>query len=124
MRSLTICSNIQSGYYSLSVHLATLVSSSSLSYPAFAIHLQWAKARAAGQPQQIKFGDFWKRRLRRLYPPYLITLALFLGITAAPAGIDVTHFFVYDVVMHILMLHNLDDHAVVVVQGRMAAAYA
>jgi peptidoglycan/LPS O-acetylase OafA/YrhL len=33
----------------------------------FCIHLQWAKARAAGQPQQIKFGEFWRRRLRRLY---------------------------------------------------------
>lgn len=83
----------------------------------FCIHLQWAKARAAGQPQQIKFGDFWKRRLRRLYPPYLITLALFLGMTALTAGIDVTHFFVYDVVMHLLMLHNLDPHTCYSING-------
>ena len=60
----------------------------------FCIHLQWAKARAAGQPQQIKFVEFWRRRLRRLYPPYLITLALFLGMTAITAGINLTHFFV------------------------------
>ncbi|MFN2512036.1 MAG: acyltransferase family protein [Pyrinomonadaceae bacterium] len=83
----------------------------------FCIHLQWARARAAGQPQPIKFGEFWKRRLRRLYPPYLITLALFLGMTALTAGIDVTHFFVYDVVMHLLMLHNLDPHTCYSING-------
>jgi len=83
----------------------------------FCIHLQWARARAAGQPQQIKFVEFWKRRLRRLYPPYLITLALFLGMTALTTGINVTHFFVYDVVMHLLMLHNLDPHTCYSING-------
>ncbi|MCM3870749.1 MAG: acyltransferase [Pyrinomonadaceae bacterium] len=83
----------------------------------FCIHLQWARNRAAGQPRQIKFVEFWKRRLRRLYPPYLITLALFLGITALTTGIDVTHFFVYDVVMHLLMLHNLDPHTCYSING-------
>jgi peptidoglycan/LPS O-acetylase OafA/YrhL len=83
----------------------------------FCIHLQWTRARAAGQPQKIKFGEFWKRRLRRLYPAYLIALALFLGITALTAGIDVTHFFVYDVVMHLLMLHNLDPHTCYSING-------
>src|SRR6476660_9088344 len=39
----------------------------------FCIHLQWARARAAGRQSQIEFGAFWKRRLRRLYPPYVIT---------------------------------------------------
>lgn len=74
----------------------------------FCIHLQWARARAAGQKHQVNFGAFWKRRIRRLYPPYLIALAVFLVMTALTAGIDVTHFFFYDVVMHLLMLHNLD----------------
>jgi len=83
----------------------------------FCIHLQWARARATGQPQQIKFGEFWRRRLRRLYPPYLITLALFLIITALTAGINVTHFFVYDVVMHLLMFHNLDPHTCYSING-------
>lgn len=83
----------------------------------FCIHLQWARARAAGQPTQIKFVAFWKRRWRRLYPPYLITLALFLIITAFTAGINVTHFFVYDVVMHLLMLHNLDPHTCYSING-------
>jgi peptidoglycan/LPS O-acetylase OafA/YrhL len=83
----------------------------------FCIHLQWARARAAGQPQQIKFGEFWKRRWRRLYPPYLITLGLFLAMAALTIGIDITHFVVYDVVMHLLMLHNLDPHTCYSING-------
>lgn len=74
----------------------------------FCIHLQWAKAEAAGERTKINFLAFWKRRVRRLYPPYLIALAAFLLMAAYSVGIDVTHFFVYDLVLHLLMLHNLD----------------
>lgn len=83
----------------------------------FCIHLQWAKSRAAGKPQSIKFGSFWKRRIRRLYPPYLIAFALFLLMMALSVGIKVTHFFVYDVVMHLLMLHNLDPQTCYSING-------
>ncbi len=83
----------------------------------FCIHLQWAKARAEGKEYQVKFGAFWKRRWRRLYPPYLIALAVYLVLTAVTAGIDVTHFFVYDVVMHLLMLHNFDPHTCYSING-------
>ena len=83
----------------------------------FCIHLQWARSRANGQPQQIKFASFWRRRLRRLYPPYLIALGLFLLTAALTTGINVTHFFVYDVVMHLLMLHNLDPNTCYSING-------
>jgi peptidoglycan/LPS O-acetylase OafA/YrhL len=83
----------------------------------FCIHLQWARARAKGENAKIQFGVFWKRRLRRLYPPYLIALALFLGLTALTAGIEVTRVFVYDVVMHLLMLHNLDPKTCYTING-------
>lgn len=83
----------------------------------FCIHLQWAKSKAAGQPQQINFGSFWRRRIRRLYPPYLIALALFLALTALTVGLDVTHFLVYDIVMHVLMLHNLDPQTCYSING-------
>ncbi|HEU4433174.1 MAG TPA: acyltransferase, partial [Pyrinomonadaceae bacterium] len=73
----------------------------------FCIHLQWAKARATGVEPDIRFGPFWKRRLRRLYPPYVIALGLFLLITAIKSEVSLTHFFFYDLVMHLLMLHNL-----------------
>lgn len=60
----------------------------------FCIHLQWAKARAAQEPQAIRFDSFWRRRIRRLYPPYLIAFALFMLMAGLTTGISVTHFFV------------------------------
>jgi len=38
-------------------------------------------------------------------------------MTALTTGINVTHFFVYDVVMHLLMLHNLDPHTCYSING-------
>jgi peptidoglycan/LPS O-acetylase OafA/YrhL len=83
----------------------------------FCIHLQWAKARANGQPQSIRFGSFWRRRFRRLYPPYLIAFALFMLMAALSTGIKLTPFFFYDVVMHLLMLHNLDPNTCYSING-------
>ena len=83
----------------------------------FCIHLQWAKSRANSQQQSLRFGSFWRRRIRRLYPPYLIAFALFLGLAALTTGLDITHFFIYDVVMHLLMLHNLDPHTCYSING-------
>src|SRR5216683_3486764 len=83
----------------------------------FCIHLQWAKSRANQQLRPIQFRSFWKRRIRRLYPPYLIAFALFMLMAALSTGINVTHFFVYDVVMHLLMLHNLDPHTCYSING-------
>ena len=83
----------------------------------FCIHLQWARARAAGLEPEIKFGSFWKRRIRRLYPPYLIALLLFLLLTAATIGINLTRFFWYDLGMHLLMLHNLDPNTCYTING-------
>jgi len=83
----------------------------------FCIHLQWARAKANGEQPVIAFGSFWKRRVRRLYPPYLIALAIYLGMTAFSAGIDFSHFFVYDVGMHLFMLHNLDPKTCYSING-------
>jgi len=83
----------------------------------FCIHLQWAKSRANGTSHEIVFTSFWKRRIRRLYPPYIFALALFFLIAALSTGINFTHFFVYDVVMHLLMLHNLDPNTCYSING-------
>jgi peptidoglycan/LPS O-acetylase OafA/YrhL len=83
----------------------------------FCIHLQWARARAAGKDPDIRFGEFWKRRFRRLYPPYFIAIMLYLLLTAWTVGLDVTRFVVYDVVMHLLMLHNFDSHTAYSING-------
>src|SRR6185436_3528207 len=56
----------------------------------FCIHLQWARTKAAGIEPEIRFGPFWKRRIRRLYPPYLITLLLFLLLATGTAGLNLT----------------------------------
>ena len=48
----------------------------------FCIHMQWARTKAAGAEPEIRFRPFWKRRIRRLYPPYIITLLLFLLLWA------------------------------------------
>ena len=83
----------------------------------FCIHLQWARARAAGQPHQIRFGAFWKRRLRRLYPAYVIALALYLVVTFLSVGYAFNGANVYDVVLHLLMLHNLDPKTAYSING-------
>ncbi|HSE32173.1 MAG TPA: acyltransferase [Pyrinomonadaceae bacterium] len=83
----------------------------------FCIHLQWARVQASGVKPTIEFGAFWKRRIRRLYPPYIIAFALYLLLTAWSVGIDVSHFFIYDVLMHLLMLHNLDPHTCYSING-------
>ena len=56
--SPTICSITRSSCYSLSVHLATLAFSSSLSSPAFAFTCSGRDHAPLGQTQKIKFGEF------------------------------------------------------------------
>jgi peptidoglycan/LPS O-acetylase OafA/YrhL len=83
----------------------------------FCIHLRWAKATAAGREPDMAFLPFWKRRWRRLYPPYLIVLAIFTLWTAWRGDLRVNGFFFYDSVMHLLMLHNLDKDTVYSING-------
>ena len=83
----------------------------------FCIHLQWARAKAAGVDPEIHFISFWKRRIRRLYPPYLIALLLFLLLAATTLGISLTKFFFYDLGMHLLMVHNLDARTAYTING-------
>src|ERR1041385_7839395 len=62
----------------------------------FCIHLQWARAKAAGTEPEIHFTSFWKRRIRRLYPPYIIALLLFMLFAVATIGVTLNRFFFYD----------------------------
>src|SRR5437762_5261834 len=82
----------------------------------FCIHLSRARAQAEDKPP-IGFTTFWKRRLRRLYPPYLIALMLYLVIAGFTTKFEVTGSYLWDVVLHILMLHNLDSHTVYSING-------
>lgn len=87
----------------------------------FCIHLHWAKARVAATTTaaepKVAFVPFWKRRIFRLYPPYLIALALYLLWTALNSGVELNRFFVWDMTLHLLMLHNFDSHTVYSING-------
>ena len=84
----------------------------------FCIHLFWAKARAAGVHEPVvNFFSFWKRRVRRLYPPYFAALVLYLVYFAYKTPVEVTGFYVWDVVLHLFMLHNLDPRTSYTING-------
>ena len=82
----------------------------------FCIHLSRAKAQVENKPP-VGFTSFWKRRFRRLYPPYIVALILYLGISAFTTRFELTPFYVWDVVSHLFMLHNLDSHTVYSING-------
>ena len=84
----------------------------------FCIHLHWAKTRAAGvEKPSINFGTFWKRRVRRLYPPYFVALAMYVAIIAYKTPVHFNAFYVWDVVLHLFMLHNIDPRTVYSING-------
>ena len=83
----------------------------------FCIHLQWVRSRAGRGTPDVQFAAFWKRRIRRLYPPYLIAFGVYLLIAAITTGITVSRSFFYDVGMHVLMLHNLDPQTCYSING-------
>ena len=84
----------------------------------FCIHLFWAKAHAAGvEKPVINFFTFWKRRVRRLYPPYFAALALYLCYLAYKTPVHVTGFYLWDVLLHLFMLHNLDLRTTYTING-------
>jgi peptidoglycan/LPS O-acetylase OafA/YrhL len=84
----------------------------------YCIHLFWAKTRAAGvQSPVINFFTFWKRRVRRLYPPYIAALVLYLCYLAYKTPVHVTGSYVWDVVLHVFMLHNLDPRTAYSING-------
>jgi len=83
----------------------------------FCIHLQWCRSRSINEQGSVAFGKFWKRRIRRLYPPYLIALVLFVSLTALSIGFSVSRFSIYDLAMHLLMLHNLDPRTCYSING-------
>src|SRR5215203_1915752 len=84
----------------------------------FCIHLFWAKARAAGVDKPvINFFTFWKRRVRRLYPPYFAALALYLCYLAYKTPVQITGFYLWDVLLHLVMLHNVDARTTYTING-------
>lgn len=46
----------------------------------FCIHLRWARQSATSGRDEVRFVEFWKRRVYRLYPAYVIVLCLSMGM--------------------------------------------
>jgi peptidoglycan/LPS O-acetylase OafA/YrhL len=96
------------------VHLFLVISG-------FCIHMQWARYRTVDR--KIEFLGFWKRRLRRLYPPYamavLLSLAglfLLFGVVGHARGGLATRFgypnvslLAVDLLLLLLLLQNVND---------------
>lgn len=69
----------------------------------FCIHLRWAGLGGArGGPS---FVEFWKRRIFRLYPPYLLALVIYVALDSGHRHFD--SWFAFDVGLHLIMAHNL-----------------
>jgi len=85
----------------------------------FCIHMRWARRQAKSGQAVLDFGDFWRRRIRRLYPPYLVMLCLSMALIVAAymLGREVALVTVYpeprpawmafDFGLHVFMLHGL-----------------
>lgn len=84
----------------------------------FCIHLHWAKERVKGVKEPvINLLYFWKRRVRRLYPPYFAALALYLVYRAYQTPFEVSGFYLWDVFLHVFMLHNVDPRTTYTING-------
>ncbi len=83
----------------------------------FCIHMPWARKWSEAAAQDIRWYDFWKRRIRRLYPPYLAALLVAMSLVLAAwfLHVNVSDASVYpsprwislDFLLHALMLHGL-----------------
>ncbi|MDX6613233.1 MAG: hypothetical protein QOD75_2419 [Blastocatellia bacterium] len=83
----------------------------------FCIHLQWAKRRVVNDHVHLDFKSFWTRRIRRLYPPYLFALVIYLVVSGITTKFKVTAFYLWDLVLHLLMLHNFDPRSTYSING-------
>jgi peptidoglycan/LPS O-acetylase OafA/YrhL len=83
----------------------------------FCIHLRWAKTAVETGSGRVDFLAFWKRRIWRLYPPYLVCLVLYLLLTLLLGHFQLSRFLAYDLATHVLMVHNLDRRTVYSING-------
>jgi peptidoglycan/LPS O-acetylase OafA/YrhL len=85
----------------------------------FCIHLQWARNNVQTGQGAPDFVRFWKRRLFRLYPPYVVALCVSMALVLATSVLGIrnlflatyseprTHWIAADILAHLLMLHGL-----------------
>lgn len=90
-------------YGNLGVPLFVLISG-------FCIHRRTAAKRAQSGVYRLGWGQFWKRRFWRLYPPYVAAMVFSLAL----AGFHQKFPELYsnlrtDLVVHLLLVHNLTE---------------
>ena len=78
----------------------------------FCIHLQWARAQVQPGARPLTFGEFWRKRIRRLYPPYLATLAFYIALRVWQGVLQLDGLSAWQVFLHMFMLQNLDPRAI------------
>jgi peptidoglycan/LPS O-acetylase OafA/YrhL len=78
----------------------------------FCIHMRYARSAARGGAVTPDFWAFWKKRSVRLYPTYLVTVAIYVALNLGYDGVKLDWFYAYNVAAHLLMLHNLDPRTV------------
>jgi peptidoglycan/LPS O-acetylase OafA/YrhL len=78
----------------------------------YCIHLRAAERMKSGVKPTIDFCAFWKRRIYRLYPAYLAALLFYILILRFQGMIQFDSSFFYNLLLHLLMLHNLDPSTV------------
>ena len=71
----------------------------------FCIHLRWASRAARGDMSSPEFVSFWKRRFRRLYPAYFVSLVIYVVLQLS-IGYHITPKLVSDFVLHVLLIQN------------------
>lgn len=81
----------------------------------FCIHLAVARNMERGEAIRADWGKFWRRRIHRLYPPYLaaIVLSLIAYRMSRPEYIGAWERITspaWDLVAHLFMVHNLSPH--------------
>jgi peptidoglycan/LPS O-acetylase OafA/YrhL len=86
----------------------------------FSIHLSWCKNKIKyGTNKNIEFIPFWKKRLIRLYPMYLIALAFYVVGEFVVGKLIFNQLFVWDFISHLLMIHNADARTVYSINGSL-----
>ncbi|WP_436714943.1 acyltransferase [Roseiconus lacunae] len=91
------------GYGYLGVHLFVLISG-------FCIHRRAAVGVANTGEYRLDWGKFWKRRIWRLYPPYVVAIVISLVAATVHQRFVVNHEQIgWNVLLHLTMLHNLTE---------------
>lgn len=74
----------------------------------FCIHLRTARAVATGESPDLNPTTFWKRRLRRLWPPYVLAMCVYIAVEIHSGALRPGLSLGANLAIHLAMLHNLD----------------